>query len=79
MPSLESICGEQELERSFRGCVAEARESRQAWGGGRWGARQFYSDSVMKDLRLLQNHLIASLFPPPFCIVWMFFLEHVLL
>ena len=37
MPSLESICGEQELERGFRACVAEARESRQAWWGGRAG------------------------------------------
>ena len=38
MPSLESICGEQELERGFRACVAEARESRQAWGGGQVGS-----------------------------------------
>lgn len=70
------MCGEQELERGFRGCVL-AQESGGA--GGQVGSTLFYSNSVTKDLRLLQNHLIVSLFPLPFCIVWMFFLEHVLL
>ena len=47
MPSLESICGEQELERSFRGCVAEARESRQAGGGGAGGEHASFIPTLL--------------------------------